>query len=447
MLKKKSIYICQSCSFESPKWVGQCPECGGWNTFVESLVDKSSRQVLRNTASAPATHPKKLSEVDIKESQRLSSGIGEFDRVLGGGFVPGQVVLLTGEPGIGKSTILLQLADKLESNKKSGQILYVSGEESPEQIKFRAHRLKIKGDNLMMLSDTDADSIVDHILGGQGAKFDLIIVDSIQTLTTTDLTGTAGSVGQVRECALRLLNATKSKQIPMVIVGHVTKEGSLAGPKVLEHMVDTVLFIEGDEQHLFRLLRTTKNRFGPVSEVGLFQMDELGLKEVANPSDIFLQERLKSAPGSCVTAVMEGFRPLLFEVQALTSTTSFGYPKRTASGFNVNRLAVLIAVLEKRCNLKLSSQDVYVNVAGGMKISEYSADLAVCLAIYSSYLNKSLDPKIAAFGEVGLSGEVRKVSFLQNRTKEAKKLGFSKIIGPDEVNSLDKALKMALKGD
>lgn len=434
MPKQKSVYVCQNCSFESAKWVGQCPRCLKWNTFVETLaVQTSTRSNTVKTLSSVAV--KKLSEISTKTTERVSSKIKEFDRVLGGGFVSGQVVLLSGEPGIGKSTILLQTANNIK-----GEVIYVSGEESAEQIKLRAERLGIKGDNLTMVSDIDVDSII-STLELRAVGCGLVIVDSIQTLTTGDLLGTAGSVGQVRESALRLSNFAKSKGIPMVIVGHVTKEGSIAGPKVLEHLVDTVLYIEGDEQHLFRLLRTTKNRFGPVSEVGIFIMDEGGLHEVSNPSDIFLEERMKSAPGSCVTVVMEGYRPILFEVQALTSKTSFGYPKRTASGFNVNRLSVLVAVLEKRCGLRLSDQDVYVNVAGGMKIEEYSADLAVCLAIYSSLNNKALPPKLAAFGEVGLSGEIRKVNYMENRVKEAKKLGFNKLVSPLEVKSISHALK------
>jgi DNA repair protein RadA/Sms len=437
MPKQKSVYVCENCAFESAKWVGQCPKCLKWNTLIETLTTVSSSRSNSRSNSLKAMSPvtvKKLSEVSSKTTERVSSKIKELDRVLGGGFVPGQVILLSGEPGIGKSTILLQTASNIKN-----EVVYVSGEESPEQIKLRAERLGIKGDNLTMVSDIDVDSIV-QTLDGRSQNCGLIIVDSIQTLTTGDLLGTAGSAGQVRESALRLANFAKSHGIPMVIVGHVTKEGSIAGPKVLEHLVDTVLYIEGDEQHLFRLLRTTKNRFGPVSEVGIFQMDEKGLREVANPSDVFLEERLKSAPGSCVTVTMEGYRPILFEVQALTSKTSFGYPKRTASGFNVNRLSVLVAVLEKRCGLKLSDQDVYINIAGGMKIEEYSADLAVCLAIYSSLNDKPLPPKLAAFGEVGLSGEVRKVNYIENRVKEAKKLGFGKVISPFEAKSVRDAI-------
>lgn len=440
MPKQKSLFICQNCSYESPRWVGQCPECGKWNTLVETVIssNKSSKSGSFSSSSI-SLGVKKLNEFKSYSAERISSGIFEFDRVIGGGFVPGQVVLLAGEPGIGKSTILLQLADKLEAKNK--EVLYVSGEESPEQIKLRADRLKIKGTHLSVVSSADTDSIASEI---SHSKASLIIVDSIQTLTTSDLTGTAGSVGQVRESAARLAAAAKTKGIPLMIVGHVTKEGSIAGPKVLEHLVDTVLYIEGDEKHLFRLLRTSKNRFGPISEVGIFEMLEAGLIEVKNPSDIFLEERLKNAPGSCVTAIMEGYRPILLEVQALTSTTAFGYPKRTASGFNVNRLSVLVAVLEKRCDLKLSNQDVYVNVAGGMRITEYAADLAVCLAIYSSLTGKPLNNKLVSFGEVGLSGEIRKVTYMEQRAKEAKKLGFTKIVGPQEARSVKEALKNLL---
>ncbi|OGC50739.1 DNA repair protein RadA [candidate division WWE3 bacterium RIFCSPHIGHO2_01_FULL_40_23] len=443
-MPQKTTFVCQNCSFESPKWVGQCPRCSKWNTFVETLVAPVSSRKYSVKVPPKASSIKKLSEVSIKADSRVSSGIGEFDRVLGGGFVPGQVVLLAGEPGIGKSTLLIQIADKLKVKDK--EVLYISGEESPQQIKLRADRLSIKGTHLTMLSETNVDSITEFLKGPSPARDlpgpALVIVDSIQTLTTAELTGTAGSVGQVRESALRLSNTAKEFGIPMVLVGHITKEGSIAGPKVLEHLVDTVLYIEGDEQHLFRLLRTSKNRFGPVSEVGIFEMGEAGMTEVKNPSDLFLEERMKSAPGSCVTVVMEGYRPILFEVQALTTPTSFGYPKRTASGFNVNRLSVLVAVLEKRCGLKLSNEDVYVNVAGGMKIIENSCDLAICLAIYSSLTGKPLNTKAVVFGEVGLSGEVRKVPFMQNRVKEAKKLGFTKIISPLEVKSVNGALKL-----
>lgn len=447
MPKQKSAFVCQNCSFESIKWLGQCPRCSKWNTFVETLVAVTSSKTKSVTIQTKNLNAKKLNEMNVKSTSRLSTGIGEFDRVIGGGFVAGQVVLLSGEPGIGKSTLLLQISESLKS--KDLEIVYVTGEESPEQVKLRAERLKIKGSNLTVLSETDADSIVnffsERYKNGQAAArpgLGLVFVDSVQTLTTIDLTGTAGSVGQVRECALRLSNTAKSLGIPLILVGHVTKEGSIAGPKVLEHLVDTVLYIEGDEQRLFRLLRTTKNRFGPISEVGIFEMTEEGLKEVKNPSDVFLEERMKDAPGSCVTVVMEGYRPILLEVQALTSTTSFGYPKRTASGFNANRLSVLVAVLEKRCGLRLSNQDVYINVAGGVRISEYSADLSVCLAISSSLYGKALNSRVVSFGEVGLSGEVRKVPYIQNRVKEAKKLGFTKVIGPSEVKSVKGALDL-----
>lgn len=460
MPKQKSVYVCQNCSFESLKWVGQCPRCSKWNTFEETLVAPTDTKNLKVRVAPRLDLAKRLSDVELKSTNRISSGIAEFDRVLGGGFVPGQVILLSGEPGIGKSTLLLQITNSI---KDATNVLYVSGEESPLQIKLRAERLRIKGTTLTVLSEVDVDSINSFVQSFALVKenikdpakerakepdsktLNMIIADSIQTLTTTDLAGTAGSVGQVRECALRLSQLAKSLNIPLILVGHVTKEGNIAGPKVLEHLVDTVLYIEGDDKHIFRLLRTTKNRFGPVSEVGIFEMTERGMIEVSNPSDVFLEERLTSAPGSCVTVVMEGYRPLLFEVQALTFPTSFGYPKRTASGFNVNRLSVLVAVLEKRCGLKLSNQDVYINVAGGMKISEYSADLAVCLAVASALSGKQLDPKVVSFGEVGLSGEVRKVPYLANRLKEAKKLGFNKVIGPNEVKSVKDALGLAIK--
>lgn len=435
MSKNKSAYVCQNCAFESAKWVGQCPSCSSWNTLVETVV-KRSLPSNKGLSSFKKVETFKLSEIKSSPKERLKTDINEFDRVLGGGFVSGQVVLLAGEPGIGKSTLLLHVADKLEGKKK--EVLYVSGEESSEQIKIRAERLKIKGAYMTVVSSTDADEIVSLVSSSNAS---LVIIDSIQTLTTQDLTGTSGSVGQVRECAFRISQAAKAKNIALILVGHVTKEGTIAGPKVLEHLVDTVLYIEGDDKHIFRILRTSKNRFGPVSEVGIFTMEEKGLIEVLNPSDIFLEERLKDSPGSCVTVIMEGYRPILLEVQALTAKTSFGYAKRTASGYNVNRLSVLVAVLEKRCGLNLSNEDIYINVAGGMKISENSADLAVCLAIYSSYSGKPLNSKLVAFGEVGLSGEIRKVTFMENRAKEARKLGFTKIIDPSAFKSVRDALR------
>lgn len=438
MTKIKSIYVCQSCGFQSPQWVGQCPECNEWNTLVETLPAKAPGNASRKVRAG--VKPINLSNVRVGEIKRISSNISEFDRVLGGGFVPGQVILLAGEPGIGKSTLLTQISKELKNKK----ILYVCGEESVAQIKVRAERMNYGAENLLVLAEIDAETISSVISGESGLS--LIIIDSIQTITTEGLSGFAGSVGQVRSAAQMLTNSAKNSSTPMILVGHVTKEGAVAGPKVLEHIVDTVLYLEGDPQHMFRVLKTTKNRFGPVSEVGIFEMTEKGMVEVLNPSDLFLSERLEKSPGSCVTVVMEGFRPILFEIQALTTRTTFGYPRRTTSGFPVNRLQLLIAILGERCGINLSDQDVFVNVAGGFKVSEYASDLAVCLAIASSALKKPISPKIAAFGECGLSGEVRRVSHQDRRAKEAKKLGYTDIINPGTVKTVKEAVNRLRKG-
>jgi DNA repair protein RadA/Sms len=381
--------------------------------------------------------PVKLAEVMSSPPKRLSSHIEEFDRVLGGGFVPGQVVLLAGEPGIGKSTLLTDIAQSMQED----TILYVCGEESVEQVKVRAIRMKYKASNLLMLPEINLDVILTAVESDKSIK--LVIVDSIQTLYSEAFTGLAGSITQIKGCTQLLTNAVKKLGIPVVLIGHVTKEGEVAGPKVLEHIVDTVLYLEGDSQHLFRILRTTKNRFGPVSEVGIFEMAESGMREVKNPSELFLQQRLSSASGSCVTVVMEGYRPILFEVQALTAKTSFGYPRRTTTGFNVNRLQVLIAILEKRCGLNLSTFDVYVSIAGGFKVTEYAVDLAVCLAIASSVKDKPIKEGTVAFGECGLNGEIRKIANQEKRVREAKKLGYINVISPDTIKTLTQAVQQA----
>ena len=434
-IKQKSVYVCQNCAYETSNWIGQCSECKSWNSFVESIVSTKNSGNLRNgSLGGVVLSPVQLSNVSLDTYSRISSNISEFDHVLGGGFVPGQVVLIAGDPGIGKSTLLTQIAKELKDKK----VLYICGEESPGQIKIRAERMGYTAKNLFVLSENDADIISQSI--NEKNNYSLVIVDSIQTLTTQQLTGVAGSVGQVKACAQILTNCAKRTNVPLILIGHVTKEGTVAGPKVLEHLVDTVLYLEGDPQHLYRILKTTKNRFGPISEVGVFEMNEKGMEEVTNPSKLFLNERLEKASGSCVTAVMEGFRPILFEIQALVSRTAFGYPRRTASGFNVNRLSVLIATLEKRCSLNLSTFDVYVNVAGGFKISDYACDLAVCLAIASSLKDKTVGAKTVAFGECGLLGEIRKVSHTTQREKEAKKMGFTNIISPENTRTLREAV-------
>jgi DNA repair protein RadA/Sms len=395
---------------------------------VETVKEQGSNQksVIRNQNNIK---PQKLSEVRHIEKNRLKSGFEEFDRVMGGGIVPGSVTLLAGDPGIGKSTLLLHVIAK------SGG-LYVSGEESAEQIKLRAKRLNIEGKNITVLSETNAEAIAASIEGS------LVVVDSIQTLTSSDLDGMAGSVGQIRHCAEVLLAAAKSKGIPMIIIGHVTKEGTIAGPKVLEHMVDTVLYLEGERFANARILRTFKNRFGAVEEVGIFEMDEKGLKEISNPSALFLQDRVKNVPGSVVTVVMEGTRPMLVEIQALAVPSQLAMPRRIGNGVDYNRLQLIVAILSKRLSVPLGSFDIFVNVSGGMKIDEPAADLAVALAILSSFKNKPLDPKTAVFGEVGLLGEVRSIGSDERRTREAHRLGFTTVISPKTVRNILQAGKI-----
>lgn len=436
MPKPKRVFVCQSCAFEATQWLGQCPSCNAWNSFQEevAITAKFSKSSVGHNASVT---PVKLSEVFSTPPKRLSSNIAEFDRVLGGGFVSGQVILLAGEPGVGKSTLLTDLAKSMKNN----DVLYVCGEESVEQIKLRANRMNYKAENLLMLQEINLDAILAAIASKPSIR--LVIIDSIQTLYSEAFTGVAGSITQVRGCTQLLTNEVKRLGVPVVLVGHVTKDGTVAGPKVLEHIVDTVLHLEGDSQHMFRLLRTTKNRFGPVSEVGIFEMGESGMREVANPSELFLEQRLANASGSCITVIMEGYRPLLFEVQALTTKTSFGYPRRTTTGFNANRLQVLIAILEKRCGVNLSAHDVYLSIAGGFKVNEYAADLAACLAIVSSLKDKPIKEGTAVFGECGLNGEVRKIPHQEKRIKEAKKLGYENVISPDKVRSLVQAVQQA----
>lgn len=448
MSKVKSVYICQNCSASVANWAGQCLQCGAWNSLIETLDTTSSptkKMAGRSGAvkDLAVVSVETLDKVRVSASKRLVTGISEFDRVLGGGFVPGQVVLLAGEPGIGKSTLITQVYKSLRDSK----VLYVCGEESPSQIKVRSERMGYAGANLFTLQESESE-VVEQVLysNSERAKndknlaFGYVVVDSIQTLYTKDLMSSAGSVAQIRECAQRLVRVAKALSICVILVGHVTKEGEIAGPKILEHVVDTVLYMEGDSQHLYRILRTTKNRFGPVSEVGLFEMVEGGIKEVTNPSELFVSKQERGMIGSCVAVAMEGFRPILYEVQALAVKTSFGYPKRTASGFNVNRLQVLLAVLEKRCKIPCYQYDIYLNIAGGFKISDTASDLAVCLAMASAMLEKPVKSNVALFGEVGLLGEVRPVPHDQKRAKEAKRLGYKTLDSYKWVNDCIKAL-------
>lgn len=440
MPKTSTTFICQSCEYKSPHWMGQCPSCEQWNTFVETVEMSTggnghARSLQRGGPQpGPSRQGIKLSQIQTKDTKRISSNIPEFDRVLGGGFVPGQVVLIAGTPGIGKSTLLTQIAKSLPKL----NIFYVCGEESVSQVKVRAERMGFKSDNLTLLGETNVDAVLASV-----GDAHLLIVDSIQSLYSSDLTGMAGSVGQVRGSTAKIIDLAKSMNVPTILVGHVTKEGTVAGPKVLEHMVDTVLYLEGDSNHMFRILKTTKNRFGPVSEVGIFEMLDSGMREVANPSELFLSDQNQNTSGSCLTVVMEGYRPMILEIQALTVKTSFGYPKRTSSGFSINRLQVLIATLEKRCGLRLSDFDVYLNVSGGYKITEQACDLAVCLALASSVKDTPLKLKTVAFGECDLSGGVRKVAYMTNRAKEAKNLGFENIISPESTKNINAAIKKA----
>ena len=391
MAKSHSQFICQQCSYSQVGWAGKCPNCNNWGSLVETIVASTKGNNQRQKDGKLPSKPINLSTIKSSAIKRISTKIPELDRSLGGGLVTGQVVLIAGEPGIGKSTILLQLADKLSN------CLYVSGEESANQVAIRAKRLGIDNKNIKFLEETDVDSIIDTLDSLSINKPTVIIVDSIQTLYTEDLTGTSGSVGQVRECAFRLTQTAKKLNIPLVLVGHITKGGDIAGPKILEHIVDTVLYLEGDKNHLFRILKSTKNRFGSVDEAGVFEMEGSGMTEVKNPSTFFLNERLENVSGSVVTISMEGTRPFAVEIQALSVRTSFGYPKRTSFGVSINRVQILCAVLEKRLNLPISNFDIYVNVSGGMRIDDTALDLAVCLAVFSSIQGIKVSADTLAF--------------------------------------------------
>jgi len=420
MAKSTSLYTCQNCGATSPKWSGRCDVCEAWNSLVESAAPVAHS---RQGGGAAAASVAKLNSIDMSTHNRISSGIGEVDEVLGGGIVPGGVMLLSGDPGVGKSTLVLQVAAAVAEN---NSVLYVSGEESDRQLKMRAERLGVGSANLLILAETNADVVTATITKG---KYDLVVIDSIQTMYAQALTGAAGSVGQITACSQMLEGVAKRNSVAMMIIGHVTKDGSIAGPKILEHLVDVVLYLEGDKYGSFKALRGIKNRFGSTNEVGIFEMVNEGLRPVPNPSEALLAERQES-PGSAVLATMEGTRPLLVEVQALVSTTAFGYPKRTAAGFDLNRLNLLVAVLQKRGGLNLSNQDIYVNIVGGLKINEPAADVAVVLAIASAFKDKALPKGLVCFGEVGLSGEIRSVPHAQRRVAEAAKLGFTKAFGP-----------------
>lgn len=423
MAKIKIHYVCQCCGYITTKWLGKCPECGQWDSMVEEVAAPESKASFLSVKENP--QPKTLDSVSIGELQRMETGIREFDRVLGGGIVPGSLVLLGGDPGIGKSTIVLDASMKFSKN--GIKVLYVSGEESEAQTAMRAKRLGDSGNGLLIMTATDLSVILAQ---AQEVKPAVLVIDSIQTMYNAEFETAAGSVGQVRECTAKLLRFAKSTGIAVLIIGHVTKEGNIAGPRLLEHMVDVVLQFEGERSYSFRVLRALKNRFGSTNESGIFSMEENGLKEVANPSGLFLEKRSSAVPGSVVCACLEGARPLLVEIQALVARTPYGMPRRTAVGFDYNRVNMLLAILEKRLGMDFGTQDVYVNVVGGVRVTEPAADLAVVAAIVSSYKNKVVMPGILAVGEVGLTGEVRRVGFAERRIKEAQNLGFGKFVIP-----------------
>ena len=438
--KIKSVFFCQSCGYESSKWMGQCPGCREWNTFVEETVKPTTKALGKQTSgisSGEFTKPVSLSEIEMNDEERADTHIGEFNRVLGGGLVRGSLILVGGDPGIGKSTLLLQVAGNLSGDKKD--ILYISGEESLRQIKLRANRLGSFSESLKFLCETNLSNIEEAIVR---TKPEVIIIDSIQTMANENVSSAPGSVSQVRESTAVLMRIAKSMNITVFIVGHVTKEGQVAGPRVLEHMVDTVLYFEGDRHASYRILRAVKNRFGSTNEIGVFEMQEKGLVEVTNPSEFMLDGRPDNASGSVVTCSVEGTRPILIEVQALVTHTNFGFPRRQANGTDYNRVNLLMAVLEKRIGLQLGDFDAYVNLAGGMKVAEPSLDLGICLAIISSFKNRPISDDVIAFGEVGLSGEVRSVTMAEARVQEAEKLGFKTCIVPKALaDKLKKSYK------
>ena len=426
---KKTVFFCNNCGYESSKWLGQCPACKEWNTFVEETVEKSLEKDTRLSSSVT---PLSLSEITADESNRFTTHSMEFDRVLGGGIVQGSLVLIGGDPGIGKSTLLLQLCRDLSQDKK--HILYISGEESLQQIKLRADRMGSFSDTLKLLSETNL-SIIRGVI--EREKPEIVIIDSVQTMYSEDIGSAPGSVSQVRESTNVLMQIAKGQNITVFVVGHVTKEGTVAGPRVLEHMVDTVLYLEGDRYASYRILRGVKNRFGSTNEIGVFEMRQDGLREVENPSEFMLSGKPKGASGSVVACSMEGTRPILLEIQALVTKTNFGMPRRTAVGTDLNRLNLIMAVLEKRIGLPLGEYDAYINIAGGIKVSEPAIDLAIVMAIVSSFKDKPVDDHIIAFGEVGLSGEIRAASSTEQRIREANKLGFNKCIFPKASDSKD----------
>lgn len=435
MAKIKTKYVCQECGYETSKWLGKCPECTKWNTFVEEVEQKGLKKdvfIIDKSSSKPIS----INSIQTKQEERFSTCINELDRVLGGGIVKGSLVLVGGDPGIGKSTLLIQVSSSVASSGK--RVLYISGEESESQIKMRAQRLGINSENLYIFAENNLSVIESQL---ESVNPDLIILDSIQTVYSPEISSAPGTVSQIKEGTSKFMKISKKMGISTFVVGHVTKEGSLAGPKLLEHMVDTVLYFEGERYNTYRLIRAVKNRFGSTNELGVFEMKDMGLVELENPSKILISEKPKDVAGSVIISAVEGTRPMMLELQALVSPTSFGIPKRTATGVDYNRVSMLLAVLEKRVGLQIQNQDVYINIVGGIKINEPSIDLGIILAVASSFRNIPVDEKVAVAGEVGLTGEVRGVSYIEKRIAECKKLGFSKIIIPRSNYDVVKDIK------
>lgn len=425
--KAKTVFYCTECGNETAKWAGQCPSCRAWNTLVEQPAEPKKKAVGASAGAlrTAVNHPRPIAQVETTDALRFDTGMSELDRVLGGGAVKGSLVLVGGAPGIGKSTLMLQICDSLC---RFATVLYVSGEESERQIKLRAERLKVRGEGLYLLAETNLEDVVEAV---HELKPDVLIVDSIQTLYNGDLTAAPGSIGQVKDCTMTLMQLAKGEGITVFVIGHVNKEGSIAGPKVLEHMVDCVLYFEGEQHNSYRILRAAKNRFGATNEIGVFDMGDNGLEEVPNPSETLLSGRPLNTPGTCVTCVMEGVRPVLAEVQALLAPSSFGNPRRASNGFDYNRAMMLLAVLEKRGGLLLGSCDAYINVIGGLSLDEPAADLALLIALASSFRDKPVPDDLAAIGEVGLTGELRSVNALGQRLSEVRRLGFTKCLVPE----------------
>ena len=423
---QKTIFSCQTCGFQTPKWLGKCPDCNSWDSFVEERsvgsTNRRADRIITETQIAPVP----IDSIELETEIRLHTDIREFDRVLGGGLVPGTLVLIGGDPGIGKSTLMLQALNGLAV--QGHKVLYVSGEESIRQIRLRSQRLDTIASRMLVVSEVEIESILSMI---ETTKPEVLVIDSIQTMFNSDLTSAPGTVSQVREAAVRLMLMAKRTGIPTLLVGHVTKDGAIAGPKLLEHMVDTVLYFEGDRNHIFRILRAVKNRFGSTNEIGVFEMKDKGLEEVANPSAVFLSERPAGAPGSVVTASMEGTRPILVELQALASATSFGTPRRTILGLDPNRVALLAAVMEKKLGMQLMSHDIFMNVAGGVKVAEPAVDMCIVAAVASSFLDKAIPDGTVILGEVGLTGEVRAIGQVETRITESRKMGFIRCLVPE----------------